>query len=281
MTVGRFLRTPKGQLLLVLLLLALPAMVVAGFPLAGLTLLSAAFTAAVLDAAILRARKGRWSFPSGALLTGMLVGMIVAVREPWWVAAGTSAIAVGSKYVVRGRTANVFNPAAVALVIAFYVFDASQSWWGALPDAHPAALVAVILLGGYITHQNNKAPAVLTFLGLHFLFFTFVALGDDKMAAAQIFRSPDLHAAVFFALFMVTDPPTSPPKYRDQLIYATIAALGSFATFSLVGAVYYLLAGLLLANVWEGWRRARTVKTAAPRRGALEDGPPRQRALAT
>src|SRR5690606_12073684 len=128
--------------------------------------------------------------------------------------------------------ANVFNPAAIALVAAFYLFDGSQSWWGALPDAHPAALVGVMLLGGYITLQNNKAPAVLTFLGAHFLLFTLIALGDDAMAAAQVFRSPDLHAAIFFALFMVTDPPTSPPKQRDQFIYGVIVALGSFAAFS-------------------------------------------------
>ncbi len=264
MTVGRFLRTPKGQLLVVLLLLALPAMIVAGFPLAARTLVSAALAAALLDAGILRIRKGRWTFPDGALLTGLLIGMILTVREPWWVAAGTSAIAIASKYVVRGRTANVFNPAALALVLAFFFFDASQSWWGALPDAHPAALAAVILLGGYITLQNNKAPAVLTFLGVHFLLFTLIALGDDPMAAAQIFRSPDLHAALFFALFMVTDPPTSPPKHRDQFVYGVIVALGSFAAFILTGAVYYLLAGLLLANVWEGWRRAKTTKKPAP-----------------
>lgn len=283
MTVGRFIRTPKGQLLVVLLVLAIPAMLVAGPPMAAATLATAALSAALLDAGVLRMRKGRWTFPSGALLTGLLIGMILSVREPWYVAAGTSALAIASKYVARGRTANIFNPAALALVAAFYLFDASQSWWGTLPDAHPAAILAVIALGGYITVQNNKTAAVLTFLGVHFLLFTLVALGQDAMVAAQIFRSPDLHAAMFFALFMVTDPPTSPPKHRDQLIYGVIVAIGSFAAFSLTGAVYYLLAGLLVANVWEGWRRAKATKKGGERAGHLDaaDGPvasrPRER----
>lgn len=266
MTVGRFIRTPKGQFLLALLVLAVPATLVAGLPQAVATLTTAAVSAALLDAVILRIRKERWTFPSGAILTGLLVGMIVAVREPLWVAAGTSAVAIGSKYVARGRTANIFNPAGIALVVAYYLFDASQSWWGALPDAHPAAILIVLALGGYIALQNNKAPAVLTFLGIHFSIFTLMALGDDAMVAAQILRSPDLHAAVFFALFMVTDPPTSPPKARDQVVYGGIVALGSFAALTLTGAVYYLLAGLMVANVWEGWRRMKTAKKSVPQR---------------
>jgi hypothetical protein len=30
--------------------------------------------------------------------------------------------------------------------------------------------------------------------------------------------------------------------------------------FTLVGAVYFLLGGLLVANLWEGWRKWRRVK---------------------
>jgi hypothetical protein len=32
---------------------------------------------------------------------------------------------------------------------------------------------------------------------------------------------------------------------------------GQFAAFELIGAAYYLLAGVLVGNVWEAWRRAR------------------------
>jgi hypothetical protein len=55
----------------------------------------------------------------------------------------------------------------------------------------------------------------------------------------------------------VTDPPTSPPKPRDQLVFGAIVAVAAYAAFELIGAAYFLLAGLLVANVWEAWRRAR------------------------
>jgi hypothetical protein len=50
---------------------------------------------------------------------------------------------------------------------------------------------------------------------------------------------------------------TSPPKHRDQLVFGAIAAAASYAAFELIGAAYFLLAGLLVANAWEGWRRSR------------------------
>jgi hypothetical protein len=56
---------------------------------------------------------------------------------------------------------------------------------------------------------------------------------------------------------MSTDPPTSPPGHREQVIYGVITAVVSYATFQLVGAAYFMLAGLLVANVWEARRRVR------------------------
>ncbi len=40
------------------------------------------------------------------------------------------------------------------------------------------------------------------------------------------------------------------------MICGVIVAVVSFAIFEWAGVVYYLLAGVLLGNVWEAWRRA-------------------------
>lgn len=98
---------------------------------------------------------------------------------------------------------------------------------------------------------------VLAFLGGYFLLVTISAFLERAERVAELFRAPDVNAALFFAFFMVTDPPTSPPKHRDQLVYGGLVAVVSFAAFELVGAATFLLVGLLAANVWEAWRRAR------------------------
>ncbi len=255
MTVRRFFRTPKGLLIIVLAVLTALAASVEGLALVAPGLIGAVAVAMLLDVTILRIQKGRWVFPSGALLTGLFIAAILSPREPWYVAAITSAIAVMSKYLFRVRTAPVFNPAALALVATFYLFDTAQSWWGALGEIAPAALVLLIAAGVFITYRVDKVPVVLAFLGSYYLLITLTAFVGDPGKVAELYRTPDLHAALYFAFFMVTDPPTSPPGHRDQLVYGVIVAVASYAAFELIGAAYFLLAGLLVANGWEAWRR--------------------------
>jgi Na+-translocating ferredoxin:NAD+ oxidoreductase RnfD subunit len=272
----RFFRRPKGLLILLLAVLALVAGFHEGLAAVAPVMAAAMVTAAVIDAPILRYRKSAWEFPDGALLTGMIIGMILSASTPWYVAAVASAIGVLSKYVFRSRSANVFNPAALALVVVYYVFDAAEDWWGALPNLSPFALVLLIATGLFITDRVNKLPLLFSFLGLYFLLFTLTTFvssmpseetGSTPANAtwlsamfstgrlAEIFRAPDLHMVLFFALFILTDPPTSPPRTREQIIYGVMTAVATYAFFQLVGAVYFLLAGLTLANVWEAWRR--------------------------
>ena len=256
MRAARFFRTPKGLVLIILSLLTAVAGAREGWIVLAAVAV-ATLPAMAIDALILYRTKRRWPFPSGALLTGLIVAMILNPHSAWYVIAVTSVIGVLSKYVVRGHTANVFNPAALALVATFYVFNPAQNWWGALPSLPLTAIVVLLATGIFITYKVNKIPAVLAFLGVYYLFATTAAYVGEPERFVDLYRAPDLHAALYFAFFMVTDPPTSPPKHRDQIIFGAITAAAAFAAFDLIGAAYFLLAGLLVANVWEGWRRRR------------------------
>jgi Na+-translocating ferredoxin:NAD+ oxidoreductase RnfD subunit len=284
--VWTFLGTPKGLVTVVLAALAGVAVPFEGQGNVWPNVSAAVLAAMALDAPILRWRGGAWVFPSGALVTGLLVAMLLSAFEPWPVAAWTSVVAVLSKYLVRTRTANVFNPAAVAIVATFYVFDTGQSWWGALPELPGWTLALLIGTGAFITDRVNKLPLVLTFLGSYWLLFTAIAFFGSPVHVAEIFRAPDLQMALFFAFFILTDPPTSPTRYRDQVLCGLIVAVVSVAVFEWVGAVYYLLAGVLVGNVWEAWRRVQVrrrrvpgkVRTPGPM-PAVAGGPAASRAL--
>jgi Na+-translocating ferredoxin:NAD+ oxidoreductase RnfD subunit len=136
------------------------------------------------------------------------------------------------------------------------VFHTGQSWWGALTDVPPVAKVVLLAAGVFIADRVNKLPLVLTFLGAYFLLFTVTAFVSNPLAVAEIFRTPDLEAALYFAFIILTDPPTSPAKYPDQIVCGLIVAVVSFGFFEWAGVVYYLLAGVLAGNMWEAWRRA-------------------------
>lgn len=256
-SISHFFRTPKGLCTIALVILLVLAAPKEGIRLVGPGLLAAMAVAALLDLLILRWRNGGWEFPSGAVLTGVIIAMVLAPQEQWYVPACSSAIAILSKYIFRSRSANIFNPAALALVIGFYLFHAGQSWWGALPSLSSNALVVLFATGAFITDRMNKVPMVLMFLGTYFVLFTLVAFFGDPGKVADVFRAPDLHAVLYFAFFISTDPPTSPVKYLDQIVSGVLIALASFAVFEWNGAAYYLLAGVLACNVWEAWRRWR------------------------
>ena len=266
MPLRRWLGTPKGLLVVVLALLVTIAARHEGAGAVARTLTAATATAAVLDALILRWRRERWEFPDGAILTAMLVVMVLSAQQPWGDTAVTAVVAILSKYVFRSRAANVFNPAALAMVATFYVFDTGQSWWGALPAMGAWGLVVLIAAGLVIADRVNKLPLVLTFVGCFYLLFTLTAFAGGAARVAEVYRTPDLQAALFFAFFILTDPPTSPVKYRDQITCGVIVAVVSYGVFLWIGAAYYLLAGVLVGNIWEAWRRvSRRTGVAFPR----------------
>lgn len=252
----RFFKTPKGLLTIILVALIAIAAPHEGVRVVMPGLIGAVIAAGLVDLAILRARRKIWEFPSGAVLTALIVAMVLRAQEPWYVTTITSVAAVLSKYIFRSRTANVFNPAALAIVASFYVFHTSQSWWGALPEMPPIAQAAMVAAGVFMADRVNKMPMVLAFLGTYYLLFTATAFAGDPQRIAEIFRAPDLEAALFFAFVILTDPPTSPTKYRDQMMCGVIVAGVSYAVFEWAGVVYFLLAGVLAGNVWEAWRRA-------------------------
>src|SRR4051812_1688897 len=83
----RFFRTPKGLLILILVLLTAMAAPASGARRIWPGLFGAVLTAGLLDVVILRVRHPRWEIPSGAMLTALIVAMVLSPFEPWWVPA--------------------------------------------------------------------------------------------------------------------------------------------------------------------------------------------------
>lgn len=251
----KFVRSPKGILLVILALIAAIAVPAERAAVVVPTLAVAVAAAMVTDLALSYVLRGTLIFPDGALLTGLIVALVQSPEVPLAVTVVTSAVAIASKYLLRTRWSNVFNPAALGLIASTVLFGTGQSWWGSFPDLSPVALVVLLAAGLFLANRLNKLPMVLVFLAGYFALFTVAAFVGDPARVAEIFRSPDVNAALFFAFFMLDDPPTSPVKYDDQIWYGLIVAVISFAVFESVGVVYYLLAGVLVGNVWESWRR--------------------------
>lgn len=259
----RWLRTPKGIFTLMLALCTVVAATSVGWTLTLPGLAVAIVTAVALDAPLLRWRNGHWTLPDGAMLTGWLIALVLSPHEAWWIAGATSALGIAAKHLLHAGRANVLNPAAAGLVASYYLLDTGQSWWGAMPEGSPWWILLLVVLGAVMAQRLHKATAALVFLAVWFSCATVTAYVGDPVLVVEVFRAPDLQAAVFFAAFMLTDPPTSPPKVDDQILFGIIVAGVAFAVLTLVGGAHFLLAGVLVGNAWEGWRKHRVRRLRA------------------
>ncbi len=253
----RFLRSPRGYLTLALT-------VQLGLALCSpelhhrLALTLGAILAAVGTDLLMQRLAGRAPrFPASAMLTGLLVGMIIATREGVALACAAAATGIAGKYILRAARVHLFNPAALGLLAVYALFSAVDSWWGALPSVRGGGFV-VVISGYLVCNRANKLPAALSFLFVYFAAFTGATLVTGTAQFAELFRPPLVNTALFCALFMISDPPTSPTRYGEQLVFGSLIAGFSFVIFLLTRAMYYPLAGLLLGNaLFAAWRAVR------------------------
>jgi Na+-translocating ferredoxin:NAD+ oxidoreductase RnfD subunit len=243
----RWLRTPKGQLLVIFAVMLGIVAPSAGAGALVPNLLAALVPAVLIDAAWMAVESRRWRAPTSAVLSSLIVFFILSTGESWMVVAWTSCFAVLCKRILRSQREHVFNPAALALLWAPIAFGSGESWWGAFGDLPWVWIGLLLLAGGYLTDRLNKFPLVLAFLSTYFGFFTLVSFGNPT-SVAEMFREPFLQAALFLAFFMLTDPPTSPNRYGDQVWFGVLAAVAAGAAQLLGAGQVYLLLGVLAAN---------------------------------
>jgi enediyne biosynthesis protein E5 len=118
----------------------------------------------------------------------------------------------------------------------------------------------------------NRFHMVGVFLGAYFGLLTFVAIWVDPRLVAEAYRAPFVNAALFFAFFMLDDPPTSAGPRRDQARYGAIVAAASFGLLLGARTLAFLPAGLLVGNVWVAVRRTR-LAAGSPLKHRTHDSP--------
>ncbi len=266
-----FLRTPKGTLLWVLLALGFLASLDTKQETVVVTL-TAVGTAVLVDLGFEATVHDRWAFPSGAILTGLIIALVLAPTTAVPVTILTTMLAIVLKHVVRTSWSNVFNPAVLALIITAPLFKTAQSWWGTIPDLPILGFLIVLCAGYYVASKVNKLPLAASYLLTSISVFTVSAFAGAATHVVQIFRAPDINSMVFFACFMLDDPPTSPAYHRDQIWFGALAGAIGAAVFLLTGVQWYLMAGLPLANACESIRRVIVArrKRSARRQVAME-----------
>jgi hypothetical protein len=243
------IRDPRLHLAAVIISLQVVGQVAFDFRLSIAQILISIATCAVLEVWIVARRQHALVWPASALLTGNGVAFVLRVpgtehgdwwsTQGWWIFAGTAAVSLLSKYVIRFRGNHVFNPSNFGLVACFLLLGSSRAepldfWWGPMSPALVLAL-AIIVVGGFAILSR------LALLGLAVSFWVvFVGLVGVVAAAGHAMTarwhlgpvegihlwtilafSPEI---LVFLFFMLTDPKTVPAGRRQRLLFGCSVA---------------------------------------------------------
>jgi ferredoxin-NADP reductase len=130
----------------------------------------------------------------------------------------TGLIAMASKYVLAFRGRHIFNPAAIAAVIVGFSGLEYASWWIANNVMWPFVLIGGILILRKIRRFQ--------------MFFVYFVIATLAVLVAEQYPLQNVLYTVlvswpflFLGSIMLTEPSTTPPTRRTQLIYAAMIGL--------------------------------------------------------
>ncbi|HSC90622.1 MAG TPA: FG-GAP-like repeat-containing protein [Gaiellaceae bacterium] len=238
-------RDPRLHLAAVIISLQVLGQTSFDFSLSIAQILVSVLTCAVLEVAITFRQQRVLMWPASALLTGNGVAFILRVPgtehgdwwslNGWWIFAGTAAVSLLSKYVIKFRGAHVFNPSNFGLVLCFLLLgperaDPLDFWWGPLTPALVLALV-IITVGGFSILSRLKLLEIAVGFWLAFAggLAVLAASGHEMTArwhlgpitGLEFWRvlvfSPEI---LVFLFFMITDPRTIPRTGAGRRAYA-------------------------------------------------------------
>ena len=244
------LRDPRLHLAGVIVTLQVLGQVAFDFQLSISQILVSLAVAGMLEVAIALRSQRVLMWPASALLTGNGVAFVLRVpgtehgdwwsMHGWWIFAGTSAVALLSKYVVRVRGRHVFNPSNFGLVLCFLLLGAERAdplalWWGPLSPALVFALVLIVAGGFLILRRLHLVGVAVGFWIAFAAGIGVLAASGHSMTAAWhvgaiegaefwwlLVSSPEI---LVFLFFMITDPKTIPESRNGRRIYSVVVGL--------------------------------------------------------
>ena len=245
-------RDPRLHLAGVIISLQVLGQVAFDFRLSIAQILISIGTCAVLEVVITFRQQHVIMWPASAMLTGNGVAFILRVPgtehgdwwslHGWWIFAGTAAISLLSKYVIRYRGGHVFNPSNFGLVACFLLLGPERAepldfWWGPM-SVWLALALALIVAGGFAILRR------LRLLGVAISFWLVFATGIAVLATTEHLMTARWHLGpitgeelwrilvfspeiLVFLFFMITDPKTVPETQPTRRAFG--ASIGLLA----------------------------------------------------
>ena len=185
-----------------------------------------------LDYLFHRIRSVQSFFPSAALVSGLIIGLLNFPNSSMLLVV---TLAILSKHFLRIKNRHILNPVAFGLFFGSLLLKTSVSWWGVV-----SGLLPLLLLTGYVSiFRSRKLNIILSFFVVYNLLTFFINKRVD------IFDP----VIIFFTLVMLPEPMTVPNQPIRQIIFGTITAVFALMLSYLANIPDVLAGSLLITNL--------------------------------
>jgi len=180
-----------------------------------------------------------------ALILALIISPIQSFGDLWFL-AWAAILANASKYILAIKGKHVFNPAALAVALTYFVINRSAGWW-----VGSGAMLPFVVLGGLlVVRKIGRFDMVLSFLGAAvmtiFISAFFTGAGFITSLQRIVLYSPLL----FFALIILTEPLTTPPTRRWRVVYGALIGFLFTPQFHFDGFYLTPEVAVLIGNVF-------------------------------
>lgn len=153
-----------------------------------------------------------------ALILALILSPIQSLRD-LIIFATIGVLSQSGKYILTINKKHLFNPAAFGIALSVLVLNYGASWW-----IGNRWMVFFVILGGFlIVRKIQRLNLVFSFFITYLvvILVSSVLKGNDLISVSKnvILESP----LFFFAFVMLTEPLTTPPGKKLQMIYGSIA----------------------------------------------------------
>lgn len=203
--------------------------------------------ALLTDLAFQKVRFERLRFPDAALATSLFLALLLPPTVSL-LAAGTAVVAaVTLRHVLRYRGRPWFNPAATGIVVGAVLFGTAPAWWVALGSYGEPLMIGLALVALARSWRSFRIPVTFVAAYGFLAVLEHLVFGQSTSPKVLLLQAID-PTVLFFALFMLPEPRTSPSDPRAQPLFAGIVAVGAVFLPTVLPSLG-ILAALLLGNL--------------------------------
>lgn len=120
--------------------------------------------ALVSDSFFVYLKEKRVRVTDSSMITGLIIGFVLAADEPFWKFIAASIFAIASKHILRANKKHLFNPAAFGVFLVTVIFSANTQWKGTY------LWYVLVPVGLYFAYKTQKLEVIagyfLSALGL-------------------------------------------------------------------------------------------------------------------